>query len=62
MMCYRDMQFCKFWDTCKDGKCCFRAFTPEVKKRAHEWTEKPLICFFSEKPDCYRGGLNEKSG
>ena len=56
-MCYLDMMFCPFHDTCNEGKSCGWALTEEVKDAAQEWW-KPLkgvapICMFAEIPDCW---------
>ena len=56
MMCYKDRTFCKFYTTCKEGKKCGRALTPEVIKAADEWWGSPggaPICEFVNEPECY---------
>jgi len=54
MICYRDMTFCTFYKSCKDGESCERALTPKVKKEAEEWMGRDApICLFGEKPECW---------
>ena len=36
MMCYKDKQFCQFWEKCEHGDTCPRAITEDVKKKAME--------------------------
>lgn len=57
VLCYKDMTFCKYYETCKDGKKCHKALTPEVRKKAREWWGKETapISVFAEKPECYKG-------
>lgn len=52
MLCYKDMTFCKFYKTCKAGKKCGRALTPEIQKASEDFGLP--ICMFTEKPDCYK--------
>jgi hypothetical protein len=54
MMCYRDMTFCRMYDTCKLGKRCPRALTPEVQAEAEEWwgNSNAPICMFVDTPHC----------
>ena len=51
MICYRDMTFCEYWESCKNGKDCYRKLTDLDKKRAKE-LNLPISCFM-QKPDCY---------
>ncbi len=65
MICYRDMTFCSFYKTCKDGEECHRALTKEVYKAADKWwgwsqEGKAPICQFVEKPDCYLNSIDCK--
>jgi hypothetical protein len=54
MMCYRDLTFCPFWDTCKLGDVCGRALTQHIKDEAAKWWgEEAPIAEFKEKPVCY---------
>ena len=53
MFCFKDKTFCSFWGTCKDGKECHRALTPEVEEAAERWMKDAPICLFCEEPDCY---------
>lgn len=55
MMCYKDMTFCKFWQKCKHGDGCNRAWTLFQQEGAEKWWGKPgaPVCFFVDKPDCY---------
>ena len=57
MMCYRDMTFCPFSNTCKKEAECPRALTQEVYDEAKEWWKdckgKPPICMFLDKPECH---------
>lgn len=54
-MSYRDKTFCTYYKQCKVylDVGCDRALTEEVKKKANEWMEDPLICTFVDAPDCY---------
>ncbi len=56
MICYRDMTFCTFYETCADAEGCSRALTPEVIKAAEAWWDGdgglPIATFMS-KPRCY---------
>ena len=55
MQCYRDKTFCTFWEECKLGSECHRAYTSEVQKAAERWWkgDNPPICFFADKPKCF---------
>jgi hypothetical protein len=58
MICYKDMTFCDYYKDCQDGDTCFRALTPEIRKRGKEWSEtfgaeEELICRFDEEPSCF---------
>ena len=55
MISYKDMTFCPFWRSCKDGNTCHRALTKEIIKKAHAWwgNKEAPICKFAEKPNCY---------
>ena len=52
MLSYKDITFCKYYKTCKDGKMCLRALTENIKETAKSL--ELLICEFSEKPDCHK--------
>jgi ribosome-associated protein YbcJ (S4-like RNA binding protein) len=52
MMCYRDMTFCPYWKSCKDGKNCPRALTAEVEESANK--TGLLIDQWCEKPECFK--------
>jgi len=49
-MTYRDMTFCKAWETCSKGETCCRALTPEVFRQANKYGAPVAMC---EKFDCY---------
>ena len=51
-MVYRDMTFCSFWAECNEGASCFRACTPDIEEKAHEFGLP--ISMFAEKPDCFK--------
>ena len=55
MIGYKDMTFCSFWESCKDGKKCFRALTKEVQENAEKWwgSKEVPICQYVDKPDCH---------
>lgn len=53
MMCYRDITFCPFHNTCKVGSICGRAYTDQVKKLAEEWMKNPPVALYGEKPPCW---------
>lgn len=53
MLCYRDITFCPFHDTCKVGSICGRAYTDTVKKLAEEWLKNPPVALYGEKPPCW---------
>lgn len=52
MICYKDMKFCPFYQTCKQGRKCYRALTEIVQKLAQD--SKLPICTYTEKPGCYK--------
>jgi len=54
MICYRDITFCTFYETCKEP--CYRALTPDVIAAAELWwgSEDVPIATFMEKPECYK--------
>lgn len=54
MICYRDMTFCPFYDSCKNGDICDRAYTQSVKDAAMTWwgNDAPPVCLYTDKPDC----------
>lgn len=58
MLCYKDKTFCPYWEECKKGNNCHRAYTDEVKKNASE-TEL-LVCLFNAKPLCFISNDNKK--
>jgi len=58
MICYKDMTFCDNYKTCKDGKDCHRALTPEDRKAADK-IGLP-VCRFSGKPTCYKEKKKDK--
>lgn len=51
MLCYRDMTFCPYWKTCKDGMNCFRKADKKLATKAKEFG-LPL-CLWATKPECY---------
>jgi hypothetical protein len=57
MICYRDMTFCSYAETCNYAKYCPRALTPEVQADADKWWEgmpgNAPICTFVDKPQCH---------
>ena len=53
MLCYRDMTFCDSRD-CADWDRCPRAYTEKVKRDAEAWMKDPPVCFFAEKPECFK--------
>ncbi len=60
-MSYKDMTFCKFYTACNHGATCHRALTDEVKKGAKEWwPENPIICVYTEPPECFVDKANEQ--
>lgn len=59
MMCFKDMTFCPFWEDCTHGDVCKRAFTPELKAEAKKWMDCPPICYYSEKPKCWKEKADE---
>lgn len=36
MRCYKDRQFCQFWEKCAHGDTCPRALTKDVQGKAME--------------------------
>jgi len=52
MLCYRDMTFCSFYTSCKDGDNCFRALTDNVLDDARN--SHLSVSQFMEKPDCFK--------
>ena len=52
MLCYRDMRFCPFYESCVFNARCIRALTPEVIKRAKQ-IDMPIAQFI-DKPDCHK--------
>jgi hypothetical protein len=59
-MTYRDMTFCRFYHTCREGSVCPRALTDEVKKGAIRWMPtNPIISCFSLPPECYVGTMEK---
>ncbi len=59
MICYKDMTFCPFHETCADP--CSRALTDEVRAAAERWWGKPEapIAVFTDIPKCHDGKSNE---
>lgn len=55
MLCYRDMTFCKFWPTCREGFDCFRALSPHIIEGAKK--ARLPISQYSEEPICYDGTM-----
>ena len=51
MICYRDMTFCQFHETCERGEVCMRALTSDTLKSAT--TERLPICQYVDKPNCF---------
>ena len=58
MLCYRDMTFCGFYETCKDGENCFRALTENVKKEAKKHGYA-IAQFVSAPTECYQPGYEK---
>ena len=54
MMCYRDMTFCPFWESCSDGGECGRALTQSVLDAAEKWMKNPPIAQYVDKPECFK--------
>ncbi len=61
MICYKDRQFCKFWEDCQDSNICDRALTPEVQAAADKWWEgfkntdhSAPININMSKPQCHK--------
>ena len=52
MMCYKDKTFCTYYETCQDGKDCFRALTVAVRSEAGSFNM--AIAQFTDKPECYK--------
>jgi hypothetical protein len=55
MICFRDMTFCPFWETCAGATTCGRALTPEVVADAHRWwgNDKAPISQYTQPPTCH---------
>jgi len=53
MMCYKDMTFCGFYETCKHQSDCHRPLTEKVIKDAEEFGLP--ISQFTDKPECWEG-------
>lgn len=55
MMCYKDMTFCPYHDTCQSGPTCYRALTDKVREGAEKWWggDDYPIALFSSPPTCY---------
>ena len=51
MLCYKDMTFCYFYTSCKDGASCHRALTPEVVCEAEKLDI--AISQFAGTPECW---------
>jgi hypothetical protein len=58
MFCYKDRTFCPF-DKCSKFNTCKTALTEGVQKDAERWMKDPPICVYVDKPDCYKGGIND---
>ena len=58
MLCYRDMTFCPFWESCRKMADCGRALTPDIVERAH--LAKMDISQYADKPECYKPKDGEK--
>lgn len=52
MLCCKDMTFCSFYTSCKDGDNCFRALTDEILEDARN-SSLP-VSNFMEKPNCFK--------
>jgi hypothetical protein len=50
MDCYKDRWYCEKYRTCKLGKYCTRALTPEVQKDA---SIAGLLVDVRDNPNCY---------
>lgn len=59
MIAYRDMTFCKYYETCLFGSTCPRALTEDVEHAADKAGLD--ICQFSEQPECYTEVVDETS-
>ena len=60
MFCYRDRRFCQFYEECKDGSTCPKAYTKQVQKDALNWWHTikpndniPPVDLGIDKPDCF---------
>ena len=55
MVCFRDMTFCSYYKKCKNGNCCDRSLTDEVRENAKKWwnSDNAPIAIFMECPDCF---------
>ena len=56
MICYRDIAFCDFWESCKNGDSCPRKLDDNVIAKAQAWwgsEGEPPVMRFSEKPRCF---------
>jgi hypothetical protein len=56
MICYKDMTFCPFHETCHNP--CFRALTNQVRAAAEEWwgDSGAPISVFADVPKCHDTG------
>ena len=52
MLCYKDMTFCKYYTTCKEGRVCHRRLTQYEKHKAI--LSGLDICQYFAKPKCYK--------
>ena len=55
MIGYRDMTFCTYYETCKEGGSCNRALTQQVQDDADKWwgKEGAPICMYIDMPSCH---------
>ncbi len=55
MISYRDMTFCKHWETCAKAKHCDRPLTDEVREAAKQWWggDGAPIAVFTDTPSCH---------
>lgn len=51
MLCYRDMTFCPFHESCASAPECPRALTEAIQREASR-LQAP-VCLYAAKPSCY---------
>ena len=52
MLCYKDMTFCSYYESCRNGVICDRTLTEEVVEAARK-TGLNISAFMS-KPFCFK--------